>query len=376
LDLSAAFDTIDHQVLISRFETVYGINGTALKWISSYLSNRYQSVVIGDKASTPALLEFGVPQGSVLGPKFYTMYTKPLGNLIRNHGLEYHMYADDTQIYLSFHPRDSNDQVAAIQRIETCLRDVSRWMEENKLKLNGDKSEVMIFSSRHYQDITDISVSIDGVSITSSETVKNLGVYLDRTLSMEKHVSSVSKNCYFHLRNIGHIRRLLNKDATRSLVQNLVTSRLDYCNVLLCSATDSTVKRLQLVQNTAARIITKTGRREHITSELMDLHWLPIKRRVEYKVLVHTFRALHGLSPSYIAEMIDHYKPARTLRSQNSTSLIVPRYESVTFGEKSFKVKAAKLWNSLPNDIRNVLVLDSFKNMLKTYLFKLEYGLL
>ena len=373
LDLSAAFDTIDHQVLLSRFQSVYGITGVALKWIASYLTNRHQSIVINDQTSTPLPLMFGVPQGSVLGPKFYTMYTKPLGDLIRHHGLHYHMYADDTQVYLSFRPRDSVEQDNALHRLEACLASIGSWMEENLLKLNGEKTEVMLFTTRHFQHLHDVPVTIGDAVITPSESVKNLGVVFDRTMSMEKQVSSVCRSCYAHLRNIGQIRRSLNKDATRSLVRSMVTSRLDYCNVLLCAATISTTKKLQLVQNTAARIVTRTKLSEHITPVLRDLHWLPIKRRIEYKVIMHTFRALHGQSPSYISDLIVRYKPTRVLRSQNTTSLDIPRVQTATYGDKSFKGMAYTHWKSLPSHMKEITDINIFKAMLKTYLFNEHY---
>ena len=197
------------------------------------------------------------------------------------------------------------------------------------------------------------------------QSVRNLGVVFDRTMSMEKHSCSVSRSCYAHMRNIGQMRR--------SLIHSPVTSRLDYCNVLLCGASSSTTKKLQLVQNTAARIITRTSRWEHISPVLRDLHWLPIKRRIEHKVIMHTFRALHGQSLSYIEDLMKVYKPTRTLRSQNSLSLFIPRVRTVTYGEKSFTDLAPNLWNVLPSHMKHICDIDNFKSMLKTYLFKQEY---
>jgi hypothetical protein len=246
-------------------------------------------------------------------------------------------------------------------------------MEQNLLKLNGEKTEVMLFTTRQYKHLHDVSVTVGDAVITPLQSVRNLGVVFDHAMSMEKHVGSVSRSCYAHLRSIGQIRRCLNIDATRSLVHGLVMSRLDYCNVLLCGASSSTTRKLQLVQNTAARIITRTSRWEHISPVLRDLHWLPIKRRIEYKVIMHTFRALHGLSPSYIEDLINVYKPTRTLRSQNSTSLVIPRAKTVTYGEKSFTVLAPKLWNVLPSHMKDICNIDNFKAVLKTYLFKQEY---
>ena len=150
LNLPAAFDTIDHQTLLRRLEHCFGISGKPLTWMTSYLTDRYQTVCVGDELSEPVLMEYSVPHGSVLGPTNYIMYTKPLGDIIRTHGLHHHFYADDTQLYLSFKPKDDVAQCEALTRIENCLmKDIESCMHQNMLKLNADKTEVMLFSSKH-----------------------------------------------------------------------------------------------------------------------------------------------------------------------------------------------------------------------------------
>ena len=135
LDLSAAFDTIDHNILLQQFESMFGITGDALAWFKSYLTARYQCVTIGEAVSQDQLLDFSVPQGSVLGPKAYCMYTKPIGDIIRRHGLMHHVYADDTQIYFTLKPSPDNWS-DAITRMENCVSEVKAWMELNLLKLS------------------------------------------------------------------------------------------------------------------------------------------------------------------------------------------------------------------------------------------------
>ncbi|PIK38386.1 putative RNA-directed DNA polymerase from mobile element jockey-like [Apostichopus japonicus] len=197
LDLSAAFDTIDHSILLNRLRNVYGITGNALKWMTSYLQNRRQSVIIDNIKSAPLLLKYGVPQGSVLGPKLYTMYTKPLGDLIRQHGLDYHMYADDTQIYLSFKPLDFPDAINPLHILETCLEDVRKWMADNMLKLNDDKTDVIFFHSKHSKRTTHLpSLRMGNDVIPPSSSVRNLGVLFDSYLSMENHINLISRSCY------------------------------------------------------------------------------------------------------------------------------------------------------------------------------------
>ena len=370
LDLSAAFDTIDHSTLLQRLEKHFGVTGKAHSWMSSYLNDRYQTVCVDGQLSEPVLMKYSVPQGSVLGPKNYIMYTKPIGDICRRHGLRHHFYADDSQLYLSFKPIDTLTSNEALHRIECCLEDIIIWMHKNMLKLNSDKKEVMLFSPKQSShSIAHISVKVGDSIIEAKHSVRNLGTVLDSSMDMEAQVNSVCRASYAQLRKIGHIRRYLTDDATKSLVNSLVTSRLDYCNSLLNGIPSSLLNKLQIVQNTGARIISKTARRDHITPILRDLHWLPVKYRIQHKILTYTFKTLHGSSPKYLQKLITVNRPPRTLRSSDSLSLVVPKSRLVTYGNRSFGYAAPKLWNSLPVNIRNAETLVSFKRMLKTHLF-------
>jgi hypothetical protein len=370
LDLSAAFDTIDHHTLLNRLEKQYGISNTPLAWVSSYLSERFQTVSVNGEKSQPVLMRYSVPQGSVLGPKYFTMYTKPVEAICRSHGLLHHFYADDSQVYLSFKPIADLSQIEALHRIERCLADIIAWMNTNMLKLNTDKTEVMLFTSKaNAKYVENISVKVGQSMIKPTDRVRNLGAIFSPSMDMEDQINSVCRSAYFHLRQIGHIRKYLSNDATKSLVNALVTSRLDYCNSLLIGVPATVLSKLQRVQNTAARIIARTKRCSHITPVLKDLHWLPVSYRIQFKVLTHTYKALNGKSPKYLTDILEVYKPGRDLRSQNSLSLVVPKTRTKQYGDRSFEYAAPYLWNCLPNNIRNAKSLDIFKRMLKTHFF-------
>jgi len=185
LDLSAAFDVIDHGILYERLEHSYGICNDALNWIQSYLSNRTQCVAVGSCTSTDKHLDFGVPQGSVLGPRKYCLYSKPIGEICRRHNLLYHCYADDTQVYMVIRPSDSWDNLAT--KMEACLADISLWMSSNMLKLNQDKTELIVFSSKYQAKKTqDFHLTVGDSVVNAMEFVRNLGVYLDSSLTMKK----------------------------------------------------------------------------------------------------------------------------------------------------------------------------------------------
>ena len=213
-----------------------------------------------------------------------------------------------------------------------------------------------------------------GSKIVSTNCVRNLGVMFDTTMPMEKQVISVCRSGYTQLRNIGRIRRYLTNDATKSLVHGLVTSRLDYCNALLHGLPDTMMTKLQRVQNTAARIVTRTARHDHITPVLKELHWLPVKYRVQYKLLVHTYKALYGQSPVYMRDMLEIYRPSRTLRSQNTMTLVVPKMKTVMYGNRTFRYSAPCQWNTLPVELRKCENLVTFKKRLKTHFVLVHYG--
>ena len=235
LDLSAAFDTIDHDTLLSCLWSRFGFAGSALKWFRSYLQDRFQSVKIGSSLSNLFKLKFGVPQGSVLGPPLFSLYTTPLGQVIRKYtGVRYHFYADDTQLFIHLSPDDS---LKSFDRLKSCLNDIQVWMSENKLKLNPDKTEFIVFGAkdRHKWLSDSLPVNILGNCLSPADVVRNLGVLFDAKFCFTNHVNSVIKSCFISLRDLHRIRRFLSVDTSVVIANALVSSRLDYCNSLFRS---------------------------------------------------------------------------------------------------------------------------------------------
>lgn len=369
LDLSAAFDTIDHTIFLDRLRDAYCVEDTALQWFRSYLNNRTQRVCINSTTSSPLKINSGVPQGSVLGARLFTMYTRPLSDIILKHGVLYNSYADDTQLYIHC----NNDAISiheSICRLEHCIADIIHWMSSNSLKLNEEKTEFIVFNNK--QDFSDTMIlNVGNNKIKASNTIKILGVTFDQRLSLEKQITNTCRTTYIQTRKINSIRKYLTQNATQTLIQALVTVRLDYCNSLYVGLPLSALKRLQNIQNTTARVITRISRYSHITETLNNLHWLPIRKRCQYKVLVTVYKSLHKQTPPYINDLLHWYQPNRPLRSSCTTSLVPRRSRSIRLSKRLLNTSGAVFWNNLPHDIKAALNIVTFKKLIKTYLFTL-----
>ncbi len=181
LDLSAAFDTIDHDILIDQLQNYTGIQVQALRWFRSYLCNRYHFVYLNGEASQLSPVKYGVPQGSVLGPLLLSLYKLPLCNIIRKYGISFHCYADDTQLYISTRPVETSK----LSKLTECVKNIKDWMTNNFLLLNSDKTEILLIGPKNCtQNLLDYNLQLDGCNVTSS-TVKHLGVILDSSLSLK-----------------------------------------------------------------------------------------------------------------------------------------------------------------------------------------------
>ena len=374
LDLSAAFDTVDHQILLERLRRSVRVSGDALRWFVSYLSDRTVRVCIGSDYSDEEQVTCSVPQGSILGPRQYSIYTNPLANLIRILLLLFHMYADDTQVWKSFNPRCIYSQLSATTSVEMGIRNISEWMFNNKLKLNREKTEFLVIaSSRSFPLITTKELHLDNETVKSSKSVRNLGVVMDSHLTMITHVNNIRKTGYYYLSWIRKVRHLLSEDITKTIVHALVINRIDYCNSVLVNLPDCAIDGLQKLMNAAARVITRVPQSDHITPVLKALHWLPVRERINFKVLTITFKALNGNAPSYITDLLTEYTPSRSLRSATVKRLVLPR-SRLRYGDRRFSVAAPRLWNALPESVKNAPSIVVFKKLLKTHLFRSAYG--
>ena len=294
--------------------------------------------------------------------------------IARRHNVEIHVYADDHVLYTFFKIKNQVSQLHTLSVLTSCVSDIRSWMILNKLRLNDDKTEFLtICAPQNRKHISTDSVTVGGSEVAAAQRARNLGVVMEQTLSMDHHIQNLCRAALAQLRNIADVRHCLTGGAAETLVHAFVTSRLDYCNALFYGISTTSMRKLQYVQNSAARILTGAGKRQHITPVLRDLHWLPVDYRIRFKLLLLTHKALYGTSPQYLRNLLSVCTSSRSLRSSEQGLLSVPRTNLTRYGDRAFSVAAPTLWNALPRNLRSTKSLAAFKRDLKTYFFTLAF---
>ena len=361
VDLSAAFDTVSHHVLLNILSTELGISGVALKWFKSFLIGRSQQVHINGETSEPIILTCGVPQGSVLGPALFNIYCRSMYKVFKDCDFKPLSYADDNSGMVSF--SSTFQYHTLVNKIPQCLEHIQTWTTNHLLKLNATKTEIIVFADSKFLSKLKIHgiFSLAGECIRFLSSVKYLGVTLDSLLTFNEHINSVTSSCYLYIRKIKSIRHLLSKDETQTLVHAFISSRLDCNNSLYVGLTKANLKKLQKVQNTAIRLICKKRTSDHINDCFKQLHWLNIEQRIKFKVLLITFKCIDGSAPTLLRNSIIE-------RNSNLMTLKINQFSSSKTGDRAFSYYAPRYWNELPKYIRTIKNIDNFKSSLKSYL--------
>ena len=368
LDSSSAFDTIDHQILFTKLRHNFNFGTKAINTIKSYLTNRSFSVKINKTTGTPKLIQTGVPQGSLLGPLLYILYTKELDSIAKKHNLEISTYADDIQLYISFQSIHS-DQTCA--RMETCLFEIKTWMDQNYLKLNTKKTQLKVFKPNNTNIRFNLKFCSDEIVETKEITI--LGVKYRNNINFDSFVSKKVQVCNFQLRNLYHIRDSLPLKCRITLITNTILTHLDYCNSILISSDKKTIRPLNLILNKAIRFIFNLNIRTHITPYLKQLHILPIKYRILFKTSLICFKIFYRLSPRHFGENFQRFVRVGNinLRTESGRDKYTFKMDDTPANEKeTIYYKMKKEWNSLPISIRKIENIKFFKPQLKAHLFR------
>ena len=306
IDLSAAFDTVDHSILLSVLQKKFGISGTCLNWFRSYLTNRKCSVNIGSEYSTARDLNFSVPQGSCAGPVLYLSYASTMQETIPA-SISLYGYADDHAIVDHFRADDRVEERQCINNIQSCMTKIKRWMDCNRLKMNDTKTEFIQFGSkRQLQKCSTDSIDVNDAVVEKSSEIKYLGVWFDNTVSFKSHVSKKCRLAMLNLQRLKLIRPCLTIDACKTLVQGLVISHLDYANAVFAGLPQCELKKLQRVQNIAAKLILRKKKYDSASACRKDLHWLPIPARIDFKIILLVFKCLTNKAPAVPHQLEDH----------------------------------------------------------------------
>ena len=382
LDLSAAFDTIDHGILLDKLFTDFGIHGEALGWFKSYLKDRSFRVKIDKSLSDLLCLLFGVPQGSLLGPVLFILYIKYLELIAAKYGLKIKLYADDSQLYISFHPQRPSELDDVTKRINACLEEIKTWMVNNYMKLNEDKTELLIMGRPHILKKFDLEVSLQFGSTViiptecKGDNWKSLGVKLDRSLTMERQINSVKQKCYWTMTNLRTIGRYLDESVKLMMVKQLVVSKIDYCNALYMNLPKTRLKKLGSLLNNGVRFIYNvTDRDVDLLPYYKKAHILPIQERIFFKVCLLAYKIIHGSAPPYLQELVERdCNEAGRTRSTSTVDdfrLKVPKIPLMnpSLMSRRFTYYAPISWNSLPLEIRSISTVFTFKRILKNYLY-------
>ena len=361
LDMSAAFDTVDLNKLISILEHRIGLKGTVLAWFRSFLFGRKQKVLIHGVVSEILLTVFGVPQGSVLGPVLFNIYVASLADVAKGMGVFSSSYADDTNVRIKLSLQFQYYNIT--QRIPDIMKEVQLWMNTYFLKLNPGKTEIILLCPpQHRRSDKLLGAFIDNSCIRFSNTVKFLGVHMDTFLTFDSHVSAVASSSMYHLKNLSKIKRYLSQEDTKKLVHALISSKLDYCNSIVYGVNVSESSKLQAIQNRAARIVLGISPYTSVTDDMLyDLHWLKVDRRIIFKILLLVHKFFINSAPQWFGRQL--------VIINFDERLLQKFYFKSKSGRKAFSYVAPRFWNCLDRNIRMLDNTNKFKSSIKTVLF-------
>ena len=374
LDLSAAFDTIDHDKILQVLKVRFGIVDDALAWYDSYLRPRRFKVCVNNHYSEDKHLVSSVPQGSASGANLFTAFCSPYEDIIPD-SLTLYGFADDHFTTGTYPAGDLQKEKELMTQLHELMVNTEDWMNDMKLKLNSDKTELIHFGSRaQLKKVTINNLDVGkGTLIKGTNVVRSLGSYLDSNLNLKVHVTKKCQAALINFRKIRSIRKYLDKSTTITLILTLVMSHIDYCNSILLGIPQVTLRKFERVQSMCAKLVLGRVKSDSTRECLRELNWLPIKARIEYKVLTLLHKCIYGDGPKYLKNLLTILpEPPRRLRSSSSNTkckLLVPYVKKKTFAERSISIGGPRLWNTLPENVRTNDNLLSFSKEIKTFLY-------
>lgn len=360
LDYSKAFDRLNHRLLLAILHHI-GFSDSAVALVANYLANRNQSVKLNIHVSNELIVNCGVPQGSILGPLLFTIYSSNLYNHI-NH-CNSHFYADDTQLYYSFSP---DETAQACEKINSDLKSLLQTSNNHCLTINPTKSSVILIGTRklRIKCLANFNIFINDELLSSTNIVKNLGLYLDHSLGYSYHISQLNKRAYGNLKLLYGCRGMLNKNTKTMLTNSLVLSHYNYPDVVYNSSiTKADETRIQRTQNNCLRLIFGLRKYDSVSHKLKEINWLSMSERR----LLHCCSLYHNVilskSPKYLYEKITFRNDIHT-RNTRKNQLISPPRHSTAMYQRSFTYNIYNIYNKIPDFIKELNPIQ-FKHHMK-----------
>lgn len=364
LDYTKAFDTINHDILLSILNYI-GFDASAILLMESYLKGRSQRVILNNQVSNQLFVECGVPQGSILGPLLFTIYTSNFNVSLKF--CKFYQYADDTQLLYSFDPKDID---IANNIINEDLNRLTHNSEIHFLRLNPSKSSVMLFGKNKIRETYAnlLNIQINHTPLAISNYIKNLGLQLDTSLRFKEHISAVIRKAYGKLKIIYKNKPSLNKTIRTMLCESLILSNFNYCDIIYGPCLDVMDKiRIQKVQNSCLRLIFNIRKYDHISYKLQEVKWLNMQNRRILHAAVLFHKLVITKKPPYLYNKIRFRSDVHNINIRRKDMLTPPLHKSALF-ERSFSYNIARIYNNVPSELKNKTI-QSFRNCYFNSLF-------
>jgi retron-type reverse transcriptase len=360
IDLSKAFDTLDHSVLLKKLSH-YGIRGLSNDWIANYLSNRQQCVLFNNQLSLYRSISCGIPQGSILSPLLFIIYINDIENA--SSLLSAIIFADDTNLFAS----NSNLKMLCLT-LNLELAKMSEWFRANKLSLNVLKTNLIVFGNRTIS-ASDLDIRIDGVRVERVDSTKFLGVHLDSKLTWKSHIEHVAKKLASGIGAMNCVKYIVPRSVMVMLYNTLILPYLAYCAVVWGCAYDTNLNKIFVLQNRAIRLVSGAKYMEHCAPLYLKLKLLRFKDIYRQQLINNVFKFKYAKFPaSFMPKVNLEYRCNRRVHNTRLLDeFVIPHY-CTTIRESSFKIHGTLAWNSLPLSIRSEMRDIPFKYQVKTYL--------
>ena len=360
MDLSKAFETIDHQILLKKLNN-YGIRGTALAWFNDYLNNRQQYVSLQSEESSKLTIKCGVPLGSILGPLLLLVY---VNDIIQSSPLlTFILFADDTNVFYSH-----KNLHTLITTLNTELEKVHTWFKCNKLSLNISKTNFMYFKNAHSPDV-DCNIQINGLPLARKQSTKFLGVTIDHHLTWSEHIHHISNTVS---KNIGILYKLRNLISPKSLVilyNSLILPHMNYCNIVWGNSSKTQINTLLLLQKKALRICTLSNYLAHTTPIFKQLTTLKINDLHTYQSAIFMYKYTNNMLPISFRNFFNYNSSVHSYPTRHSADIHLNNPKTL-IAHKSIRHHGPDIWNSLPDSHKSRTSLFSFKATIKKYIIE------